>query len=127
MSASDYLESKILDHIFSEATFTAPTWYIGLSTADPGEDGSGVAEPADANYARQALGGTTRTSSTVVNDSDITFPTAGAGWGTITHFALFDSASGGNMLASAALTESKTINAGDSAKFSASALQVTLT
>jgi hypothetical protein len=51
-SLSDYYEKKFLDHVFNVA-FTAPsTLYIFLSTADPLDDASAVAEPSGFNYAR---------------------------------------------------------------------------
>jgi hypothetical protein len=62
----------------------------------------------------------------ITNDSTITFPEASGSWGTISHFALFDAAEGGNMLAYGALDESKDVGSGDTARFNASALTITL-
>ena len=59
------------------------------------------------------------------NAAAISFPTATASWGTVTHYALFDAASSGNMLRWAALTASKTIGSGDTASFAIGALQMT--
>ena len=50
---SDYWENKILDHIFGKGSYTPPTIYVGLSTADPTDDGSGLAEPSGNGYARK--------------------------------------------------------------------------
>ncbi|UCE49954.1 MAG: hypothetical protein JSW47_07315 [Phycisphaerales bacterium] len=128
-SFSNYLENRILDHLFSKNTYTSPTIYVALSTADPGEDGSGLCEPSGNGYARvqttendwnDASGGATD------NAADITFSQATGSWGTISHFALMDAASVGNLLASAALDQSKTIDLGDTAKFAAGDLDVTL-
>ncbi|MFA5436814.1 MAG: hypothetical protein WC372_12320 [Candidatus Neomarinimicrobiota bacterium] len=128
MTASNYLEAAILDHIFSEAVYSAPTWYVGLSVSDPGEDGSGLSEPTDSVYVRQAVGSTTRTDNAVVNDADIEFPTATASWGTINYFALFDgvTASTANILGSAAVAVPKSVGIGDTVKFAAGALTVTM-
>jgi hypothetical protein len=60
------------------------------------------------------------------NANEITFPQASGNWGTLTHFALFDTASGGNMLAHGALSISKTISSEDTAKFAAGDLDVSL-
>ncbi len=128
-SFSNYLENRILDHLFGKNTYTSPTIYVALSTADPGEDGSGLSEPSGNGYARvqttendwnDASGGA------IDNATDITFSQATGGWGTISHFALMDAASGGNLLAGATLNQSKMIDLGDTAKFGAGDLDVTL-
>jgi hypothetical protein len=55
MSFSNYLENKLLDHAFRNTSYTPPSAvYVALSTADPGEDGSTIAEPSGNNYARVA-------------------------------------------------------------------------
>lgn len=126
MSASNYLEQAILDHIFNEAAFTAPTWYVALSTADPGEAGASIAEPVAMAYARKAVGATTRTASSVANDAEIAFTAASGAWGAITHFALFDALTEGNFLGSAALASPKTVGSGDVVKFAIGALTFTM-
>jgi len=78
-------------------------------------------------YIRIALGATTRTVSSVVNDAVVEFAAATGNWGTITHVALFDAVSGGNFLGSAALTEPKIIVIDKIARFPAGAIEVTLT
>jgi hypothetical protein len=128
-SFSNYWENKILDHIFNKASYSAATIYLGLSTADPGESGSGLAEPSGNGYQRKQTSASDWTSSSggaLSNVNELAFPEATGSWGTITHFALFDTASGGNMLAHGALSISKTITAGDTAKFAAGELDVTL-
>jgi hypothetical protein len=52
---------------------------------------------------------------TTSNKATITFPAPTANWGSITHFALYDASTAGNMLFCAALTTSKTVNNGDAA------------
>jgi len=47
---SNYWENKILDHIFGKGSYAPPTIYVGLSTADPTDDGSGLAEPSGNAY-----------------------------------------------------------------------------
>jgi hypothetical protein len=128
-SFSNYLENKLLDHLFGKASYTSPTIYVGLSTADPLDDGSGLAEPSGNGYARvqtAAADWNAAVNGLIDNANDITFPQATGSWGTITHFALFDAATGGNMLAHGALSQSKAINNGDTAKFAAGALDVSL-
>lgn len=113
-----------------KTSFTMPTVYVGLSTADPGEDASGLAEPSGNGYARVVTSGSTwnaASSGSATNAAAITFPTATGSWGTITHFATFDASSGGNMLASNALGSSQAISTNQIARFAASALTVTQT
>jgi hypothetical protein len=55
-SFSNYLENELLDHVFGAAAYSAPaTLYVGLSTADPTDDDSGLAEPSGNGYARVAV------------------------------------------------------------------------
>lgn len=133
MSAmSNYLEVEIVKHIFRTGSFTKPAVLgIALFTSAPSDAGGGtevsgngytrVAQnPLDANWA--ATDGTNGTTS---NSTAITFPTpTGAGWGTVTHFAIFDATTAGNLLIHGALTASKTINAGDTVSFAPNQLQV---
>lgn len=131
MGASDYLEGKILDHIFGITPFTAPgTVYIGLFTAAPNDAGGGT-ECSGNGYARVAVPNNasswTRVGNSVSNASPITTPSpTGAAWGTVTHWAKFDAASGGNMLEHGALTESRATAAGFPLNFAAGELVATL-
>lgn len=128
-SFADYWENEILDHLFGKGNYTPPTIYVGLSTADPTDDATGLAEPSGNAYARVATSGANwnaASSGTIDNANDITFPEASGSWGTLTHFALFDAASGGNMLAHGSLSVSKSISSGDTAKFAAGDLDVSL-
>lgn len=138
---TNYLENKLVDHIFRAQTFTAPTnLYISLHTADPTDTG-GSELAATGNYSRatvanslanwagtQSAGSTTASTGTggqTSNNGTITFATPSASWGTVTHFAIWDAASAGNCLLYGALTVSKTINSGDTVSFAAAALSVT--
>lgn len=131
MSFSDYLEKKILDHLFGKASYTAPTIYVALSTADPGDDASGIAEPSGNNYSRvQTAAGdwnsATSGAGTLTNANAVTFAQASGSWGTITHIALYDAATSGNLLASRALGTSKTIGSNDTLSFAAGQITTSL-
>jgi hypothetical protein len=126
---SDYWENKILDHIFGKGSYTPPTIYVGLSTADPTDAGSGLAEPSGNGYTRvqtSACDWNAASNGTLKNSSDIIFNQATGNWGTITHFALFDAATTGNMLAYGVLSQSKSISESDTARFEAGDLQISL-
>jgi len=128
-SFSDYWENKILDHIFGKGSYTPPTIYVGLSTADPTDDGSGLAEPSGNAYARTQTSSSdwnAASNGSLDNGSDITFAQATGSWGTITHFALFDAATAGNMLAHGVLSQPKTIGNSDTARFQAGDLDISL-
>ena len=60
------------------------------------------------------------------NSADITFPQATADWGTVTHLALMDAESGGEMLMHTILDASKVINTGDTFKTYAGDLDITV-
>lgn len=140
MSAmSDYLEGQIRAHIFRTASFTKPTVLaIALCTAAPVDADTGALtgkEAANAGaYARQTLNpldanwtAPDGTGGLTDNASAITFPVATANWGTITHFAICDSATygAGNLLFHGALTASKVVNTNDQIKFNIGDLDVT--
>jgi len=129
-SFSDYTENLLLNWLLTTNSATRPTaWYVGLFTAAPSDTGGGT-EVSGSGYARVATGtmSISGTATTASNAAAIEFAAASGGnWGTITHAAIFDASSGGNMLAWAALTTSRTINDGDVFRIPASSLTVTLT
>ena len=132
MSFSDYLENKLLDHLFGKASYTAPTIYVGLSTADPLDDASGLAEPSSGGYARVATAPAdwnAALNGLIDNANAVTFPQATGDWSggaNQTHFALFDAASAGNMLAHGALGTAKPVLSGDTPSFAAGDLDTSL-
>ena len=128
-SFTNYWENKILDHIFGKGNYTPPTIFVGLSTADPLDDASGLAEPSGNGYARvqtSASDWNAASGGSLDNADDITFAQATGSWGTITHFALFDAATGGNVLAHGALSQSKTISSSGIARFESGDLDISL-
>ena len=129
-SFSNFLEIEVLDHIFGKEAYTPPTHiFIALSTADPGDSGGTISEPSGGSYARKSTDPAdwdAAVSGALDNANAITFVEATASWGSITHFALFDALSSGNMLAHGALTTGKTIDNGDTASFAAGDLDVSL-
>ena len=131
MSAmTDFFENKLVDGYFRTSAYTRPTVLgIALFTAAPGETGGGT-EVSGGAYARVDLppldtnwnatqGGTTGDSSGSGGLTDnavvITFPAPSANWGVVSHMAIFDATSAGNMLIHSVLVASKTINNGDPA------------
>jgi len=110
---STYLANELLDHVFNAAYIPAATIYLGLSTANPGDAGATLAEPSGNGYARQSITFGAAVNRQVVQTASIAFPQATGAWGTITHWAVFDAASGGNMLAYGELAIGKVIVSGN--------------
>lgn len=104
-SLADYVENEILDHVFKNASWSQPgALYIGLSTADPGDDMAGLAEPSGNNYARVLINSWAAAVNGVTsNSAQSQFPQATGAWGNCTHFAIFDALSGGNAICHGAL------------------------
>lgn len=119
MSASDYLEDKILNHVCRQASFTMPgALYMALHSADPGDTGGDELTTAG-SYTRKACSGDFGTTasgspSSIVNDGAITFGAASADWNggnRIEYFSLWDSGpapGSGNCLVIGTLTTTAT-------------------
>ena len=125
---STTLREQVIDYISGTDFPASPAGvYLTLSTADPQANGTGLAEPA----------GITRTAFTMsipaVNDTDgvsvsntnpIQFSSVS---GTITHIALMDAATGGNMLCYGPLDVTRVVTNGDSVSFAAGTIKFSLT
>jgi hypothetical protein len=136
MSFSDYLEDKVLNHVFGGTSYTAPTTlYVGVFTSAASDTGPGT-EVSGNGYARQSVAFTVSGTSptTATSSAAVEFPEATGSWGTVTYAGVFDAVSGGNMLAWAQLTDPadfvtalpKAITTGDILRISAGNLKVTL-
>lgn len=125
MSFTNDLETRVLQWALTTGSPTRPTaWYVGLFTSAPGEAGGGT-EVAGNAYVREAVTFTV-SGNTASNDAAIEWPTATGSWGTVTHVAVFDASTSGNMLAYATLTAAKTISTGDVLRIPLGDLDVTL-
>ena len=127
---SDYLENELLDHTLKNLAFTSPAAvYVALATASFADDNSGTANEISTTgtaYARQAATFAAASGGSASTSATITFPTATANWGTITHFGIYDASTAGNLLYHGALTASKVINNGDTFEIQAGNPTVTL-
>jgi hypothetical protein len=131
---TNYLEDKVMGHLFGATAYTAPTWYVGLLTAAPSDSAAGT-PVAGGGYVRKAVTWTVTGTGTAqaVNTAAIEWDAATADWGTITHAGLYDALSGGNLGAQVQLTQAdfstanpKTVNSGDVFKIDAGNLKITL-
>ena len=127
-AASDYLEDAVLDHVLGNTTYTPATnLYLGLWTADDGlESGTLTSEVSGGSYAREIITFDAASSGSSANTSTVTFTTATANWGTITHVAVMDALTSGNVLFHGSVTTSKTIESGDTFQVSAGNLTISL-
>ena len=125
MSFSNTYETTVLQWTFTNGAVTRPTaWYLGLFTAAPGEAGGGT-EVSGGGYVRKAVTFSV-SGNLATNSAAVEFDVATADWGTITDIAVFDANTGGNQIAYATLTTSKTIATGDVLRVPAGDLDITL-
>ena len=125
---SDYLEDKVLDHVFGGTAYSAPsTLYVALYTSAPSDTGGGT-EVSGGGYVRKTttfnVSGTNPT--TASNAGAIEYPTATANYGTVVAVGIFDASTSGNLLAYANLSASKVVSTGDVFRFNTGDLDVTL-
>ena len=129
---SDYLEGQLRAHIFRTATFTKPAaLYVALHTADPLDDATG-AEANYTGYARVARApldanwtAASATDGLTDNAAAVTFGACTVGTNTVTHFAIWDALSAGNMLCYGALTVQQVIAVGVTPNFPIGSIDIT--
>lgn len=136
MSAmTDYLERKILDDVLAGTAHGIPaTVHFGLYVSATTDAGGGT-EVTGGSYARVSVArnatnfpaaATVAGVSTCKNGVAIQFPTATAGWGTITDWAILNGAgTAANMLMHGTLSASRTVVSGDAPRFAIDAFVLT--
>lgn len=102
MGASDARERAVLDALFGSGS--PATWYWGLSTTPPNDDGSNFTEPSGGSYARVSYTNnstnfpaatTTSGRSVKRNGAAVTWPNPTGTWGVVGWWGLFTASSGG--------------------------------
>lgn len=136
MSAiSDYLEAKLLNHVFRTTAYTAPTTcYLALFTGEVSDAWTATdkgKEISGHGYARVAVTFSAPTDldggKVVANEDDLFFAAASGGaWDTITHAAVIDAETLGNSLYAGPLAIAKTIGDGDRFEVLVGNLKLTL-
>jgi hypothetical protein len=101
---STYLDNKILGHVFNGTAYATPAKYWALFTSAKGltDNSSAKDEVTGEGYARvkaENSAFTTPSASVVNNANNIEFPVAISNWGRVTHVAIMDAATDGNVLA----------------------------
>lgn len=123
-AASNYTETNVINALLRGVPFPVPTnTYLSLHTANPGENGANeVTLAAWPSYVRRdaevggsiGTGWSAPTDGITSNENQILYPSHnGASAITITHWAIYDAQTGGNMLAYAALNTARTLQVGD--------------
>ena len=136
-AASNYTEANIINALLRGVAFPLPAGtYISLHTADPTDAGGNeVSTAAWPAYVRRhaedggaiGTGWTAPSNGVSTNAKQITYPGMnGASPVQVTHWAVHDAASGGNMLFHAPLQTARTMLTGDVFVFDIGALTVTM-
>jgi hypothetical protein len=133
MSAlSDSAEKLVLDYLMTAGSVTRPTaWYVALYTSAPNDastGSSGGTEVSGNGYSRQSVTFAAASSpgGTTTSTNAQSFTASGGDFGTVTHMAIIDASSGGNMIWHGALTTSRVVSDGDTLTFSAGNIDLTL-
>lgn len=125
---SDYLENKFALWLKGTQMPTPPAGlYVALFNGDPTDAGTGGADVTTTIRTAGRVAVTFDISVGVLtSNAAVDFGTAAAA-ATISHFGIYDAASGGNLLALQALTGgSKTVGAGTNVLFASGALTIIL-
>jgi hypothetical protein len=134
-AASNYLENKVLDHVLTGSAYNQPAArYLALFNNTSGnaaanlEAGTLTDETSTSGtaYVRKAITFAAASGGSSASNATVTFDTATANWGTITHVAVMDAETSGNVLFYGAVTTSKTIETGDTFQVSSGNLTVSL-
>lgn len=138
-AASTYTRQRVMDAILRGVALSLPAGtYVSLHTADPGPAGANeVSLAAWPSYSRRdaAAGGAvasgwsaTDTNGQTRNAKQIPFPSNnGAAPVTITHFAVWDAITSGNMICYGALTTPRTVGVSEVVLFDVNTLTASLT
>jgi hypothetical protein len=132
---SDYSAQAAINYYLLGTPMPAvPGLFLALFTADPKDDNSGSASEISAGwYARQECDSWTApvsnpdgvTGTVSSNSAQVTFPATTGSSVTVTHWALYDAVTGGNLLFSGALTTPRTLNVSDVMTLGANQLTMT--
>jgi hypothetical protein len=108
---STYAANKTLDAWHNNVSFTPPTtWYLALFTTNPDVDASGT-EVTGGSYARKLIGYSSASAGATTNDIEASY--TGMPAATVTHWALFDALTSGNMIEAGEFSAPYILNAGD--------------
>jgi hypothetical protein len=116
---ADYEENRLLDYSLDTDA------HVALFTSDPTDADTGT-EVSAGGYSRQTATFSAAASGSKSTSSDIVFGPATGSWGTVTHVAIYDAATAGNLKWHGPLDAAKTIASGDEFKLSSGDLTASL-
>lgn len=127
----DSVRAGLLDLVFGNQTFTRPSIVYGGLFTSPNTSAGGGTEVTGGSYVRKSMTNNATNFPAAASGSKSlnvahAFVTATANWGAVTDFALFDAASSGNLLFFKELTNTRTVNSGQTFRIAVGDLDVTL-
>lgn len=126
MPASNYFRNVVAG-LFDGTNATAFTPHVALFNGDPSGAGSEVTTTIRPAGRVVASFGAPSPAGTIQNDAIVNFGTA-AGGATVTHFAIYDAVSAGNLIAYATLTGgTQAISTGNTVSFPIGDLDIIVT
>lgn len=133
MSASNDLETKILDHVLGNTTYSpAASLWLALFTGSPASNLeanniSNEVSTVGTDYAREQITFNAASGNTASNASAFSYNSATANYGTVTYVAVMDAQTSGNVVFYGEVSGGgKVVNTGDTFQVSAGSIQVTL-
>ena len=126
-----YFLNQIMGNVFhtDEDPVIPAAYYIGLSSTEPNVSGGNVSEPRKSGtaYARVLLDKLSAPRDGIIkNTSPISFTKSSASWGTMTHYVVYDAATGGNLLFYGRISGGITVDANAVITIPADGLTLTL-
>ena len=101
---TNYMRNKVIEDWFMADQTKVTTYYLGVSSTAPTVAGTGFTEPTGNGYARVALtrgSDFTKAGDGIVKNKLLEqFPISTGTWANMTHWGIFDSPTGGNLLLS---------------------------
>lgn len=123
MSLSNYLELKLLDHVFGGTAYVQPSGiFVKLHSGDPGEDGTANSA---VNTARLLITFGPAANGTKASNADVTWPSIPASE-TYTHASLWDSVAAGSYLVGGPLSSPVNVSIGGSFTLTSGQLVVSM-
>lgn len=132
MSASDVVESAVLRALFGRTPLSPPPiYYMGLSSTEINEDGTGKTEPTDPSYARVPFANEensfTHSAGQVQNGTIIQFPTASDTWNANYWFMSDHLTNAGTIHFKGSINPSQTVTVNQQLRFPVGGLTITMT
>lgn len=129
-----YGASYVLNVLFGQRQTPPPFYYVALLTQAPGEqaDGTTLKEPdPNAGYARAQLLNDTfswgqAVDGMVTSTASVLYPVATSDWTPVTHYALCDAQTGGNVYLYGSFTTPRKVTSGDQCRIPSQLLNVSV-